>query len=116
MLTAAADASLRDGALVALMYVSALRVTEVTRADVTDLRWEQGRCILQVKAKCEKVRDVVIDPSVCHFLSSYLAGRTTGPLILANDGDRLGRDQVTRILRRVARAAGLDARRPCGRT
>ena len=42
-------------------------------------------------------------------LQTYLAGRTTGPVFLNRDGGRLGEPTVWRLIRRLARTAGIPA-------
>ncbi|WP_440072231.1 tyrosine-type recombinase/integrase [Streptosporangium sp. OZ121] len=103
----AAGGDLRDLALVLLLYVSAFRVTEVCRARVDQLHREGGRTLLAVPIKGGKTRTEPLDPGVIEILDRYLRGRTTGPLLLADNGHALVRHHVPPILRRLARAAGL---------
>ena len=42
-------------------------------------------------------------------LQAYLAGRSTGPIFLNRDGGRLGEPTVWRLIRRLARTAGVPA-------
>lgn len=103
----AAQGNLRDLLLLLLLYVSALRVTEVCRARVDQLTHERGRTLLTVPIKGGKLRNEPLDPAVVEVLDLYLAGRTSGPLLLADDGAALQRHHVPPILKRIAKAAGL---------
>lgn len=98
----------RELLLVGLMYVAALRVTEVTRAAVPDLRTEKGRRLLFVHTKGDKTRDVPIPPVLWVWLEAYLDGREEGPLLLNDDGEAFTRVQVLRTLRRLATEAGIE--------
>ncbi len=109
MLESARESSVRDELVVALLYVSALRVTVLLRADVKDLRTQKDERILRVRTKGEKGRNVVVDAGlVLPALAEYLDGRTTGPIVTDDDGGRLNREQVVRMLQRLARAAGIE--------
>ncbi|MFI7042634.1 tyrosine-type recombinase/integrase [Microbispora rosea] len=103
----AASGNLRDLLLLLLLYVSAFRVSEVCRARVDQIRHERGRTLLTVPIKGGKVRSEPLDPAVVDVLETYLAGRTTGPLLLSDAGGALERHHVPPILKRVAKAAGL---------
>ncbi|MGW4667246.1 tyrosine-type recombinase/integrase [Streptosporangium sandarakinum] len=102
-----AAGTLRDLALVLLLYVSALRVGEVCRARADHLTDERGRTLLRVTVKGGKTRTVPLDPAVMEVVRHYLDGRTSGPLLRADTGTALARHHVPPILARLAAAAGL---------
>ncbi|MET8332181.1 tyrosine-type recombinase/integrase [Streptosporangium canum] len=104
----AAENSPRDLALVLLLYVSAFRVTEVCRARAEHLIREGGRTLLVVPTKGGKSRTEPLDPAVVEVLELAMDGRTTGSLLLSDNGQTLARHHVPPILRRLAKAAGLD--------
>ncbi len=58
--------------------------------------------------KGDKPATVVLPPVVVDALEVYLAGRTTGPLFVTTSGARLDRSQAFRVMRRLARQAGVD--------
>jgi len=92
---------IRDRALVELLFISGVRVSELTAANVADLDVSAGE--LTVEGKGGKIRQVPLDGGLCSRLASQLdQGR---PILLANDGDRLNRHQVSRILARLQRSA-----------
>jgi integrase/recombinase XerD len=111
MLAAAQD--VRDALVVGLLFTDALRVSGLCSADDTD-RVDQGRRTwLKVTLKGGDTKLVPIDTAVAELLDLYLETRPawTGPgpapLIVDAAGNRLDRHDVTRMLRRLARAAGI---------
>jgi site-specific recombinase XerD len=112
MWRAAADLDLL---VVALLASSGLRVTELCRADVKDLATDHEVRVLSVRTKGGGRRNVPLPPVILDLLTEHIGDRTTGPLLVDRKAQRLTRDQVAYILRRVARRAGLsnpDAMRP----
>lgn len=111
MLVAAAEAGTRELALMLLFSSTALRVSELTRARVEDMAYAGGRCLLSVRLKGGKRREVPLDPAVCQVLDLDLDGREAGPLFDNRRAGRAGvaltRGQVAYMLARLARAAGL---------
>jgi len=105
ILQAARDAGPRDYALVMLLTMNGLRVSEVCSADVADLDTVQGHRVLTVTRKRGKRDTVPLAPPTIAAVDA-VAG-DSGPLLLANDGGRLDRFDAGRIVRRVARAAGI---------
>src|SRR5206468_1592107 len=100
-------ASLRDHALVCLLGLNGLRVSEVCEADVDALGEERGHRVLAVTRKRGKRSLAPLAPRTSAALTTYLGDRTEGPLLLANDGSRLDRYDAARIVRRLARQAGI---------
>ncbi|MFB4319889.1 tyrosine-type recombinase/integrase [Actinomadura sp. 21ATH] len=124
------EAAWRDAAVIALLFYTALRVSAFTGADLADLGTEAGYRVLWhgVKGKGPTGRDFVrLDGELCRVLDTYLAVRARrhpggtcppGPLLVtaphpydpAKPGDkRLTQRDITNILRRQARLAGLPA-------
>jgi integrase/recombinase XerD len=111
-LLAAADAdpgpaALRHRAVLALLADLGLRVGEVVGLDVTDLGWERGHRSLRFVGKGGKPRRRALTPAAAAALDRYLAGRTDGPLFITSAGARLDRHAVFRLVRRLARQAGI---------
>jgi integrase/recombinase XerD len=111
LLAAASD--VRDALIVGLLYTGALRVSELCRANDTDRQDERRRTWLVVTRKGGKSIRVPLEATVAELLDLYRASRPawtgTGPVPLIADanGDRLDRHDVTRLLRRLAKAAGI---------
>jgi len=107
-LDAAADAGSRDHALVCLLLLNGLRVSEVCVASVEDLAVERGHRVLTVVRKGGRRDLVPLAPRTVAAVEAHLEERTLGPLLLANDHERLNRFQATRVIRRITRAADID--------
>jgi integrase/recombinase XerD len=114
---AAADSckvSSRDRALVELLSIAALRVSEALGANVGDIGSERGHCTLRVTGKGGQRWTVVLPPRVCDAVDAMLAERenppTDGPLFMTRTGRRLSRFEAAAIVARVARLAGIMKR------
>lgn len=99
--------SSRDDVVIGLLYITALRVTELCNADVRGLVTDRGVRFLRVRTKGGKTRDVQLPPAILEPLLAYLGDRTDGPLVVDSHGKRITRNQVVYLLRRVAREKGV---------
>jgi len=104
----AAQASPRDLALVSLLAFNGLRVSEACAADVEDLSTERGHRVLKITGKGSRTDLIPLAPRTVAAIDAHLDGRTSGPLLFDNEGDRLDRFDALRIIARLARAAGID--------
>ncbi|MEV7602947.1 tyrosine-type recombinase/integrase [Kitasatospora sp. NPDC089797] len=107
LVEAARARSKRAYALVLCLYVLFLRVDSLLSADVTDLGYDRGHHVLRIRVKGGKVKRKAVPPIVWHALQDYLDGRTDGPLFTTRTGARLREPEVWKLLRRLARRAGL---------
>lgn len=98
----------RDLALIALLGLLGLRVSEACRVEAHDLSAERGHQLLSVTRKGGKAQRLPLDRFVADALDASLGGRTSGPILLANDGGPLDRFDAARVIRRLARAAGIE--------
>ena len=85
-----------------------LRIGEALAADVTDLGTERGHRVLRIIRKGYRRATVVLAPVTARALHDYLAGRDTGPLFITSGGRRCDEPAAFRMVRRLARVAGLD--------
>jgi len=121
-LVAAADAdtgpqALRTRALVRFMVEVGPRVSEVLALDMDSLGYDRGFRTVRIVGKGGKVRRRVLPPSVGAALDAYLQARAdaagtevarlVGPLFASSTGGRLDRGDMYRLIRRIAKAAGL---------
>ena len=106
-LQAAATAGPRDHALVCLLLLNGLRVSEVCTAQVTDLSSERGHRVLRVARKGGRRDLVPLAPRTLAAVDEHLEERTDGFLVLANNFGPLNRFQATRAIRRLTRAADI---------
>jgi integrase/recombinase XerD len=105
-LTHAAQAdSLRSHALVLLLGMNGLRISEVLDADVNDLTTERGHRVLMITRKGGKKATIPMAPRTAEAVDAYVDDRVTGPLFVTATGKRWQRSEVWRTLRRLARVA-----------
>ncbi len=125
VLVAAADAdrgrqALRTAAVVRLLLHNALRVDEACAADVADLGTDAGHRVLRVTRKGARKAKVPLTPATVAALDAYLADRArraglggasalAGPLLASATGGRLRQGHLWELVRRLARAAGIEA-------
>ncbi len=109
-LDAAERSGPRDFALACLLALNGLRVSEACGADVSALGEERGHRVLWVIRKRGKRERAALAPRTIDALARHLGAREDGPLFVADDGSRLDRHDTARIVRRLARAAGIAKR------
>ena len=107
LLVAAGLSSARDHALISLLALNGLRVSEATGADIDALGLERGHRTLTVTRKGGKVVTLPLAPRVARAIDLAIGERVEGPLFCGVAGRRLDRHGAGRIVRRVARAAGI---------
>lgn len=102
---AAQSSTERDLLVVSLLYTLAGRVSELCAADVTD-RVERGRqSYLDVTRKEHKERILPLPNAVAELLDRHVGERAVGPLLLDENGNRLDRHDVARLLARLGNRA-----------
>lgn len=106
-LTAAERVSARDRALVELLALNGLRVSEALAADISDRGLERGHCTLTVTGKGGSRAIVPLAPRTCDALDASVADRTEGPLFVTKNGSRVDRHAAAKIVQRVARLASI---------
>jgi site-specific recombinase XerD len=110
ILVAAGVSSPRDHALVSLLALNGLRVSEAIGANIDALGLERGHRTLTVVRKGGKVATMPLAPRVARAVDLAIGERLDGPLFIDADGRRLDRHAAGRIVRRVARRAGISKR------
>jgi integrase/recombinase XerD len=95
----------RSLALVLLLGLNGLRISEALGADVEDLDTERGHRVLRITRKGGKRATVPMAPRTAEAVDSYIGDRTTGPLFSTATGGRWQRSEAWRTLRRLARTA-----------
>jgi integrase/recombinase XerD len=107
LLVAAGPGPAAEHALVSLLALNGLRVSEATGADIEHLGLERGHRTLVITRKGGKVVTIPLAPRTARAIDLAIDERTSGPLFLAADGKRLGRHGAARVVRRVTRRAGI---------
>jgi site-specific recombinase XerD len=108
LLTAARRDGPNSHALVALLGMVGLRVSEATNSNVTDLRSQAGYELLTVMGKGAKPALIPLPVRVLRAVRDAVDGRTAGPLLRNRHGERLTPAAAAGQLRRLARQAGLS--------
>ena len=105
LIHAAAADSPRSHALVLLLGMNGLRISEVLDADVDDLTTERGHRVLLITRRGGKKATIPMSPRTSEAVDPYVGDRVTGPLFITATGKRWQRSEVWRTLRRLARVA-----------
>jgi Phage integrase family len=96
-----------EHALISLLALNGLRVSEATGADIEHLGLERGRRTLTITRKGGKIVTIPLAPRTARAIDLAIGEHTEGPVFLAGDGRRLDRHGAGRIVRKTARRAGL---------
>ena len=107
LLVAAGLSSTRDHALVSLLALNGLRISEALGADIDALGLERGHRTLTVTRKGGKIVTMPLAPRVARALDLAIGDRCQGPVFVDSASERLDRHAAGRIVRRVARQAGI---------
>src|SRR3954454_23956865 len=103
-------AAVRHRAVCALLADLGVRVGELVSLNVADVGWERGHRTVRFVGKGGRPRRRALTPAAAAALDEYLAGRAPGgdgPLFVTASGARLDRHAVFRLIRQLARAAGI---------
>ena len=96
-----------EHALISLLALNGLRVSEATGADIEQLGLERGHRTLIITRKGGKVVTIPLAPRTARAIDLATGERSSGPIFPTPDGRRLDRHGAGRIVRRVARRAGI---------
>src|SRR5215831_14725480 len=96
-----------EHALISLLALNGLRVSEATGADIEHLGLERGHRTLTITRKGGKVVTIPLAPRTARAIDLAIGERTDRPVFLAADGRRLDRHGAGRMVRTVARQAGI---------
>ena len=101
----------RDHALACLLALNGLRISEALNADIEHLGMERGHRTLTITRKGGRIVTIPLAPRTARAIDLCVAERVEGPILLNRDGDRrLDRHAATRVVKRLARRAGIDKR------
>jgi Phage integrase family/Phage integrase, N-terminal SAM-like domain len=96
-----------EHALISLLALNGLRVSEATGADIEHLGLERGHRTLTITRKGGKVVTIPLAPRTARAIDLAIGERAGGPVFLAADGQRLDRHGAGRIVRKTTRRAGI---------
>src|SRR5579864_2499181 len=96
-----------EHALISLLALNGLRVSEATGADIEAMGIERGHRTLVITRKGGKVVTIPLAPRTARAIDLAIGERSEGPIFLAAGGRRLDRHGAARIVRQTARRAGI---------
>jgi site-specific recombinase XerD len=96
-----------EHALISLLALNGLRVSEATGANIEALGLERGHRTLTILRKGGKIVTIPLAPRTARAVDLTIGERLEGPIFTGADGKRLDRQGAARIVRRVARRAGI---------
>jgi integrase/recombinase XerD len=98
----------RDHALACLLALNGLRVSEAIGTDVDDLGLERGHHTLRIVRKGGNTVIVPMAPRTARMVYLAVGERVEGAIFVTDSGERMNRHQAARVVRRLARHAGID--------
>jgi len=107
LLVAAGLGSAAEHALISLLALNGLRVSEAAGANIEALGVERGHRTLVITRKGGKVVTVPLAPRTARAIDLAIGERNEGPIFLSAGGRRLDRHGAGRLVRRVARCAAI---------
>jgi site-specific recombinase XerD len=107
-ISTAFEASPRDHAAAWLLGNGGMRVSELIGAQIQDLVEIRGHRVLVVTVKGNRQREIPLAPPAWDAIQSAIWDRTEGTILLTESGEPMNRCQADRMVRRLARAAGIE--------
>jgi integrase/recombinase XerD len=108
LLVAAGLGTAQDHALISLLALNGLRISEALGAGITAMGSERGHRTLTVLRKGGKIVTIPLAPRTARSLDLAIGERLDGPIFRRADGQRLDRHGASRIVRRVTKRAGIN--------
>jgi integrase/recombinase XerD len=99
LLVAAGLGDPAEHALISLLSLNGLRVSEATGANIEALGVERGHRTLVITRKGGKVVTIPLAPRTARVIDLAVGERSEGPVFLAADGRRLDRHGAARVVR-----------------
>jgi len=96
-----------EHALISLLALNGLRVSEATGANIENLGVERGHRTRVVTCKGGKIVTIPLAPRTARAIDLAVGERVEGPIFLTFDGQRLDRHGAARVVRRAAGRAGI---------
>jgi integrase/recombinase XerD len=110
VLTAAEAEGGASYALVCLLALNGLRISEACTADVTDLSGSRYQPTLRILGKGDKPAEIPLNPRTQQAIAEAVEERSDGPLLLNAWGNRMQRHNAATIITRLSRRIGITRR------
>ena len=108
VLTAARQHSDTAHALVAMLGMLGLRVSEACQTQVSDLQYTGGYQVLRVIGKGSKPAQIPLPIPILRAVHAAVAGRSAGPILVGHDDEAMKRGAAARLLTKVVHLAGVS--------
>lgn len=109
MMRAADEAAPADSAMIAVMGVLGLRVSEACSLDTDTVeRYEKGHRMIDFIGKGGDPATTILPPAIARRVDAARDDRASGPLLLRRDGSRMTRRSADRVVKRIAAASGIQ--------
>jgi integrase len=95
----------RSAALVALLVLSALRVSEALGARIENLGWDKGHRTLTITGKGGAETKIPLPPAVASAVDTTVGTRTSGPILATSTGKPMDRRHAHRTVQRLCQIA-----------
>jgi site-specific recombinase XerD len=110
ILTAARNRDQRTSALVTLLLLTGLRISEAIGADLGDLRTDGDMTLVRVVRKGGSVQDIPVPDPAVRAVREYVGDRTSGPIFTTRSGTRMSRGVAGHLVRSVGKRSGVSDR------
>ena len=111
MVAAARASTVSDSALITMLGLLGLRVSEACNMRIEDIHGlNRGHRTLSLVGKGRKPATIPLPVPVARVLDAAAGERTDGWLVLRVDGSKMDRRSATRVVRRLAKKAGINKR------
>jgi site-specific recombinase XerD len=108
VLAAARASTPSDAALISMLGLLGLRVSEACNVQIGDIHgFERGHRTLTLVGKGRKPATIPLAVPVARFLDAAAGDRTEGPVLLRVDGSPMNRDSAARVVVRLAKKVGI---------
>ena len=108
ILTVARASTPSDGALITMLGLLGLRVSEACNVRIQDIHgMERGHRTLTLVGKGRKPATIPLPVPVALVMDAAAGDRSAGPLLLRVDGTRMDRNSAARVVVRLAKKAGI---------
>lgn len=97
-------------AMICLLTLNGLRISEACSINVDDLSFEYGHRTVRVARKGGELQTLPLSPKTARALDTAIGERTSGPLLLTAANTRMTRFNAGKIVARLGRRAGLPYR------
>ena len=102
-------------AVIVLLGLLGLRVSEACAVSLEDLGFEHGHRVVLVRGKGGTRTLMPLPPAVARALDAAIGDRVTGPILRTRTGARMDRHAAARVVRRTANSSRHRTARPSAR-